>query len=94
MTEGVWAVGQGEGEADLHTWGHPYGHDGSKRPGTGYRTPTSIEVWLYRKGQKCRWFDRGGHQWGPEQANVAPALAYAFSQHWRPAAWGRSDGCN
>jgi hypothetical protein len=40
-------------------------------------------VWLYRKGTHCRWYDKDGEQIGPEQSNVAPALAYAEAHHWR-----------
>lgn len=55
-------------------WGRPYG--------AAYLTPDG-EVTLRRKGLRCRWFAADGHQVGPEQANVAPAVTYALSQGWR-----------
>jgi hypothetical protein len=38
---------------------------------------------MYRKGQRVRFYDERGRQVGPEQSNVAPAVAYAQSQGWR-----------
>lgn len=58
-------------------WGSPYG------PGPHYKTSDGKEVTMYRKGQKVRFYDRSGHQVGPEQSNVAPAVAFAHSQGWR-----------
>lgn len=57
------------------SWGAPYG-DAPKYDSDGE------PYWLHRKGQKCRWYDATGAQEGPEQANVAPALAYAHSLGW------------
>lgn len=37
---------------------------------------------LRRNGQRCRFYD-GDVQVGPEQRNVAPALAYAMAHGWR-----------
>ncbi len=48
-----------------------------------YVTPDGDEVFMYRKGQKVRFFDARGNQIGPEQSNVAPAVAYARSRGWR-----------
>jgi hypothetical protein len=42
-----------------------------------------VEVWMWRKGQRVRWYDAEGNQVGPEQSNVAPAMAYALSRGWR-----------
>lgn len=38
---------------------------------------------LRRKGQRCRFYTPDGRQVGPEQANLAPAVAYALSQGWQ-----------
>jgi hypothetical protein len=65
--------------ADLSaTWGAPYG------AGPAYVTPGG-PVWMRRKGQRVRFVDESGAQVGPEQANVAPAVAYALSAGWAPA---------
>lgn len=50
-----------------------------------YWVPTVGEggpVWMWRKGQRVRFHDHKGIQVGPEQANVAPAVAYAMSRGW------------
>lgn len=46
-----------------------------------YRTPQG-PVWMFRRGQRVRFYAADGTQVGPEQPNVAPAVAYAFSQGW------------
>ncbi len=56
-------------------WGEPYGD-------TRYQTPQG-QVRLYRKRQGCRWYTPDRRQVGPEQANVAGALASALAQGWR-----------
>ena len=58
------------------TWGEPYNFD------PAYQTPDG-PVWMYRKGRKVRYFDADGRQVGPEQENVAPAVAYAHSLNWQ-----------
>lgn len=58
-------------------WGAPYG---GVNP--AYLTPDG-PVWLFRKGQKTRFYDDLGRQVGPEQANVAPAVAYALHKGWQ-----------
>lgn len=63
-------------EANAPTWGSPYGGDGP-----AYDTPDG-PVTMRRKGQKVRFYDADGNQVGPEQANVAPAAAYAADQGW------------
>lgn len=40
-------------------------------------------VSMWRKDQSVRFYDDDGEQIGPEQSNVAPAVAYAYSQGWR-----------
>ena len=45
-------------------------------------TPRGRRVEMQRKGQRVRFFDDRGRQVGPEQSNVAPALAYARSLGW------------
>lgn len=42
-----------------------------------YRTKGGEIIRAYRKSQKVRFFDSAGEEHGPEQANVAPALAWA-----------------
>ena len=56
-------------------WGTPYGF------GPAYLTRHGL-VWMRRRGQRVRFFDEHGTQVGPEQANVAPAVAYAIAQGW------------
>lgn len=61
-------------------WGEPYGalaYWTQGCPGT--------PLWMFRKGQRVRFYDSNGQQVGPEQANVAPAVAYARSQRWMSA---------
>ncbi|MHB8318119.1 MAG: toxin-antitoxin system YwqK family antitoxin [Acidimicrobiales bacterium] len=45
-------------------------------------TPDGKSVSMWRKGQKVRWYDTEGDQIGPEQKNVAPAVAYALAHGW------------
>lgn len=51
--------------------------------GSPYTTPSGRRVQMYRKGQRVRFYDDQGRRVGPEQSNVAPAVAYAQYQHWR-----------
>lgn len=39
-------------------------------------------VWMFRKGQRVRFYDARGNQHGPEFANVAPALYWAANEAW------------
>lgn len=55
------------------TWGRPYGDD----PAVNSH---GRKIYMFRKGQKVRWYDSYGDQVGPEQANVAPALAWSYSK--------------
>lgn len=63
----------------MNGWGAPYGN-------VRYQTPDGLVVWLYRQRQACRWFTADGQQVGPEQPNVAPAVAYALANGWRGVA--------
>jgi predicted kinase len=62
-------------------WGEIY----APRPGgvPDYFTDNGIAVWMFRRGQRVRFFDSAGNQVGPEQGNVAPAMAYATHEGWR-----------
>jgi hypothetical protein len=53
-----------------------------------YITRDGRRVWMHRKGQRVRWLDEAGEQVGPEQANVAPALAYASTHGWAEESQG------
>lgn len=56
-------------------WGKSWGY---------YLTPAGSIVNMQRKGQRVRFFDCAtGDQVGPEQRNVAPAVAAALSVGWR-----------
>lgn len=46
-----------------------------------YITPEG-PVWMYRKGQKVRFFTAEGVQVGPEQNNVGPAVVAAAAAGW------------
>jgi len=39
-------------------------------------------LWMFRRGQRVRFFTAGVVQVGEEQRNVAPAVAYAISKGW------------
>jgi hypothetical protein len=58
-------------------WGALYGTTAC------YLTTDGREVWMHRKGQAVRFYDVDGWQVGPEQTNIAPAVAYAIAQDWR-----------
>jgi len=64
------------GQKVMPKWGRIWG---SSRP---IITDTGLEVLIYRKGQRVRFYTLGGEQVGPEQANVAPAVAYAMAHGW------------
>jgi len=57
-------------------WGEVYAG-----PSPAYQTPEGL-VWMFRAGQRVRFYDEAGQQVGPEQSNVAPAVAFALSQWW------------
>jgi hypothetical protein len=79
---GIGDVTDGQGNVIVPNpeWGSVYG---DTRP--AYCTEFGY-VWMFRKGQRVRFYDEDGQQVGPEQANVAPAVAYARSQGW---GWAR-----
>ena len=53
---------------------HPYA------PGSPHQKgPRGRPVFMWRKGQKTRWYTKSGIQVGPEQSNVAPAVAAAHA---------------
>jgi hypothetical protein len=58
------------------SWGARYGG-----PTPDYQTPQG-PVWMFRRGQRVRFYAADGAQVGPEQANVAPAVAYALYAGW------------
>lgn len=53
---------------------------------TAFRTNDGTLVRMYRRGQRCRFYTAGAGcevlQVGPEQANVVPAIYFAFSSGW------------
>lgn len=49
--------------------------------GRPYRAGSRV-LWMFRCGQRVRFFTAGGVQVGEEQRNVAPAVAYALSKGW------------
>jgi hypothetical protein len=52
-------------------------------PGPHYVTqPDHTPVWMYRKGQRVRFFDKQGIQVGPEHRNVVPAIIWAAANSW------------
>lgn len=58
-------------------WGEVYAG-----PGPAYMTHRG-PVWMHRgKRNRVRFYDILGVQVGPEQANVAPAVAYAHAHRW------------
>lgn len=57
-------------------WGTPY-----PQSGPSYMSPEG-PIWMRRKGQRVRLFSASGEQVGPEQRNVAPAVAFAISRGW------------
>ncbi len=48
-----------------------------------YRRGNEAPIFLWRRGQRCQWRTAAGEDIGPEQANVAPAIAWALSQGYR-----------
>lgn len=60
-------------------WGKVYGDTVEPH----YITTDGVGVWMWRKGQRVRFFDAEGQEHGVEQRNVAPALVYAAWCGWR-----------
>lgn len=57
-------------------WGKPYG--GAQN----IRTDEGVLVTMYRNRCRVRFYDANGQQVGPEQSNVAPAIAAAMQAGW------------
>lgn len=53
-------------------FGRPYGEE----PMVNNR---GRQIFMHRRGQKVRFYDRNGRQVGPEHRNVAPAMAWAHA---------------
>jgi len=66
-------------------WGEVYG--GSAQ----FHDSRGRVVWMCRRGQKVRFYRSSGRQVGPEQSNVAPAIAWALKQGWRDSTVGVTD---
>jgi hypothetical protein len=62
----------------LPNFGEPFG----SREGPSYITGGGTEVWMYRCGEKVRFYDRSANQIGPEHSNVYPATVWVFQQGW------------
>lgn len=60
-------------------WGKPYGDTVEPH----YITLDGVGVWMYRKGQRVRFYDADGNEHGVEQKNVAPAVVYAAWCGWK-----------
>lgn len=61
----------------LVTFGSVYGDPSAP----SFITPEG-PVWMWRKGQKVRFFTAEGVQVGPEQRNVGPAVFAAMEAGW------------
>ncbi len=66
-------------------WGEIYGGQAQ------YRTRRGAIRWMCRKGQKVRFYSDDSSQVGPEQPNVAAAVAWALKQGWRDSTVGITD---
>lgn len=51
-------------------------------PQCAYMTTKGVQVWMWRKGQKVRYYDAAGAQVGPEHRNVVPAIVWAAAEGW------------
>lgn len=58
-------------------WGECWSTDGPE-----YVTPDGIAVWMWRNGQKVRFYDARATQVGPEHRNVYPAQIWAAFNAW------------
>jgi len=67
-------AGRRTAEAPDPGWGERWGT---------WEGPGGERVYMFRKGQKCRFYNGQGEQVGPEQSNVAPAHAWAMSNGYR-----------
>lgn len=50
--------------------------------GGGIKTGDGRTLYMMRKGQRVRFYDKIGNQVGPEHTNVAPAISYAINRGW------------
>lgn len=57
--------------------------NGWEQWGTVTHRRTKLSVTLWRKGRVCRYLTSDGVQVGPDQKNVAPALAWADQNGFR-----------
>lgn len=48
-----------------------------------YRRESEAPIFLWRSGRRCQWRTEAGADVGPEQSNVAPAVAWALSNGYR-----------
>ena len=62
----------------IPTFGRIYGDPSQP----SFITETGTAVWMWRKGQRVRFFTSQGVQVGPEHANVFPAMCSAFAAGW------------
>jgi hypothetical protein len=62
--------------------GKPFGEIYGSEEHPSFITREGVRVWMWRKTQKVRFFTATGRQVGPEQLNIAPALAFAYSEGW------------
>lgn len=75
-------------------------HDNLQNPGFGepyggrpYQTPDGDVVYMWRKGQRVRFYAADARQVGPEHRNVVPAVAWAHAHDWFDPtcpAWSRT----
>ena len=63
-------------DTTIGSWGKVYG--------LPYDLPDGRRVWMCRgKYNRVRFYTAEGEQVGPEQSNVAPAVAFALTYGWR-----------
>lgn len=48
-----------------------------------YHRGSEAPIFLWRSGQRCQWRTEAGADIGPEQSNVAPAVAWALANGYR-----------
>jgi hypothetical protein len=75
--------------------GKPFGRIYGSPDTPSFVTQDGVPLWMWRKGQKVRFFTASGAQVGPEHCNVAPAMSAAFAAGWNVPSvpdW-LNDGC-
>jgi hypothetical protein len=60
----------------------PFGTLHGPGGGPSFITDRQVEVWMYQKGQRVRFFDRSANQVGHEHASVVSAQMWAYAQGW------------